>query len=88
MKGDGPVTDSSGSQWLFRVESLPFDMDPGLELTYVEQDDVGMKFIGDLPFFWDGNSKNGTGPCLYDDERVYRVVKVDYVNNLIWLEEQ
>lgn len=82
------MSDSSGSEWFFRVDSLPFHMDPGVTLTYIEQDEVGMKFIGDLPFFWELGSKHLTGPCLYDDERVYRVVKVDYMNNLIWLVEQ
>jgi len=87
MKGDGPVTESSGSEWLFRVDSLPYDMDPGLALTYIEQDELGMKFIGDLPYYWNCSLKRSTGPYLYDDERIYRVVKVDYANNLIWLEE-
>jgi hypothetical protein len=56
-----------------------------LHLKPVASDDLGLIMNGKMPDLW--HTKNGEviGPELYDDNYNYRIVKVDYDHDLIWL---
>lgn len=79
------MVENDANEWLFRVDFLPFNANSGIYLTYIENDNLGMKMTGGIPFLWDFGGKDLKGPRLYDDNHIYKVVNVDYQNNLIWL---
>ena len=70
-----------------RIDSLPYDDNNGIYLTYLKNDSLGMKMTGDLPVLWKKSDDKITGPNLYDENYTYQVINIDYQNKYIWLEQ-
>jgi hypothetical protein len=58
-----------------------------IRLKHLGIDESGLKLAGDLPNLWEAGGEEFIGPELYDDNAQYTVVKVDYNNGLIWLNQ-
>lgn len=78
------VTDGFGE--LFLVDTLPVDKTNAIFLTFLENDPSGMKMTGELPILWELLGSELIGPNLYDDDHIYKVKKIDYEQNHIWIE--
>jgi hypothetical protein len=77
----------NGDQYQFRVDSLPYGENDSILLNFVENDSLGMKFTGSIPFLWEFAADTVLGPRLYDDDHTYQVAGVDYGSRTIWLRE-
>ena len=57
-------------------------------LRFQGLDSWGAKMKGDFPHLWEYAETLLIGPDIYDEDYSYKVVKVDYLQNLIWLKKQ
>ncbi len=75
------------SEAQFWIKSSSYGNKNCVYLTPIETKAKRIKMTGGIPFLWEYNGTEVIGPDLYDDDRIYRVIDVDYRHNDIWLEE-
>lgn len=77
-----------GEERLFYIDTYPNEKYNELNLRSLDEDVIGIKTRGDFPKLWKTETDNSvSGPQLFDDDYVYNVVKVDYGNKIMWVEQ-
>jgi hypothetical protein len=76
-----------GEERLFITDCLSTDKDfYKFFLRYKGTDSDGIKMSGCMPQLWKYHNNCLTGPEICDEDGLYKVVKVDYDKEIIWLQ--
>ena len=76
-----------GEERVFRINTILTNKCNEFYLRFCGTDIVGMKMKGDFPELWKKEDDKITGPQVFDDDFVYKIVKIDYESGLMWLEQ-